>query len=311
MKNISRVLILAPCFLFLSGCARGLVTLPVTTPTSPFDVSAVLYLEDVPPITQQAYQCGPAALASVLNYWKDPQTAEAVATALYKPGSHGVLNFELLHHAGERGFWAQVPSGADESPRPWLERKIPLVAMLSTGVLWAEKYHFVVLKGFNDNERFYYANTGDEDTRAIDYGEFENRWNKAGRWSLVVCPPERVDWPLDTANAARLAILLEKRGRPDLAERRYREAGNDPGARFNLANLYLNVGRLPEAEAIYRELLAAEPAWTAAGNNLAWIRHLEGRHEEAALILEESLRKDPSRPYDILDTAGVVFCRLG
>ncbi len=300
------------CAIFLPGCAT-FHTVSVLPPSGPFG-DKVFYINDALPVAQSAYQCGPASLASVMNYWRRDVSADEITRALYKPGMRGILNFMLAQYAGEHGFWTEIRESDEEELKTWIRKKIPPIIMLYTGVWWFERYHFVVLKGFNDKGGIFYANTGEADTHAIAYEEFRKRSKPAGRWCLLVCPAERVDWTLGADEAARLAFFFEKNGQLDLAEDRYRQALEDGGpndvVRFNLANIYMKKRRFEEAKTIYSELLQKKASWGEVSNNLAWIYLEQGNPSEAAKVVERAFQKGALRNFDILDTAGLAYCRL-
>lgn len=279
-------------------------------PTGPFGNETV-YLEAVPAIAQNAYQCGPASLASVMNAWGKEVSADEITKALYKPGARGILNFELAGYAEKQGFWTETREPDEEELKAWIRKKIPPIVMLHTGFLWFEKYHFVVLKGFSGKAGVFYANTGEAQTRAIDTAEFLKKWRAAGRWCLLVCPADRVDWVLPADESARLGHLLEKQGDLGRAEDRYRralEGGTNDKVLFNLGNIYLKKKRFEEAKKIYAGLLEKKPGWGEAGNNLAWIYLEEGDPSEAVRVVEAAFQNGAPRNVDILDTAGLAAC---
>jgi hypothetical protein len=46
-------------------------------------------IQNVPFYPQEAFQCGPASLAGVLNYWGLPVSPEVIAVKLYSPQPRG------------------------------------------------------------------------------------------------------------------------------------------------------------------------------------------------------------------------------
>lgn len=306
--------------LWLALCSAGCASLAHRTEPPPGEGKGnAHYLEAVAPVSQKAYQCGPAALESVFRYWGQEADARAIADTLFRPGSRGVLDFTLSQYARDRGFWTQMrqapgaESGMEELKR-WILREVPPIVMLKTGVLWVPTYHFVVLKGFDDTGGMFYANVGEPETYAINYSQFRSRWKGAGDWYLIVCPPERVNWELNGAEAADLALTCDRAGKLGFAEKWYRRAlGQNPAnvtARFNLANIYLRSGRLEEAEVVYAALFKEKPDWGPAANNLAWVYLEGGRPQEAVRIIETAFRNGAEKRFDILDTLGVAYGRL-
>ncbi|MBI3317537.1 MAG: tetratricopeptide repeat protein [Candidatus Omnitrophica bacterium] len=303
---------LLPWLVLLSGCA----SLPAyrMEPPALANSGEFHYIENVPPVAQGAYQCGPAALESVIRRWGREADAVEIGRLLYRRGARGILNFTLAQHARDRGFWTEIREGTPGELRSWIQREIPPIAMLHVGPFWSPTYHFLVVRGFNDREQIFYANTGHPETRAIRYPHFLKRWRQAGCWTLVISPPERVDWELTGDQAADLGLLLERSGRLGLAERWYRKglekSPESASVRFNLANVYSRTNRRREAKGIYRALLEEKPGWAPPGNNLAWL-HLEERNpKEAVRVIETAFGQGAERGYEILDTLGTAYCRL-
>lgn len=283
-------------------------------PPRPPDRPDLSYLESAPAIAQRAYQCGPAALASVMRHWGRPVDADAIGRALQQPGTRGVLNFTLAQYARAQGFWTEIRTATLEDVRSWVRRGVPPIVMLQVGPVWLPLYHFVVVTGFNDPEQIVYANVGESEPRAIRYPAFLTRWKRAGYWTVILAPPERVDWTLRGDQAADLALLAEHSGQFDTAIRWYQAAlQEDPTSapiRFNLANSYLQTRQWDQAKVLYRALVAERPGWGPYSNNLAWLALQEGRPQEAARLLEAALAQGAARRHDLLDTLGLAYCRL-
>ena len=268
--------------LWIQGCATSL-SYRITSPP-PQRSDSIVYLENVPPIEQEAFQCGPASLSSVFHYWNRDIEASTIASEIQDPHTRGVFNFMLIHYAQQKGFWAQQIAESDiSSLQSWIRNEHPLIAMLYTGFLWVPRYHFVVIKGFNDKERIFYVNTGEETTQAIQYEDFVEKWNRAGNWAMVLAPPEEVTWPLP----------------PDL--------------KYNFANLLMTTGHLKRARSLYQELIKTKPkvGFTEIHNNLAWTYYMEGRYQKTISVIEHAWQKGAERRFDILDTLGLAYCKVG
>ena len=305
--------------ILLSGCAHS-YSYRAKLPPLP-NGHTVCFLPKVAPVAQKAYQCGPASLQSVFRFWGDSTDADQIARDLVRPGAKGILNFTLVRYAKEKGFWTDTRDADESLLKERLRAGWPTILMLDTGLLWLERYHFVVVNGFDEVERVFYANTGEAETQAISYKELETMRRRAGHWSLLVVPPELVQGDLTAEEANELAILLEKNGHLDLAERRYRLAlEKNPKlsvARFNLANIFLRSDRTQEAEEIYLSLLAEkrdapndQDFETLIRNNLAWVYVETGRPREAIETIEAAFLKGARRRYDMLDTLGVAYLKL-
>jgi tetratricopeptide (TPR) repeat protein len=99
---------------------------------------------------------------------------------------------------------------------------------------------------------------------------------------------------------AHLASQLAHRGLNDLAAEKYRETlalnARHPEARLGLATLLLNQRHLPEAEAEFRAVLAANPESLDALLGLAYVQTLRGGPEldQAEIVVRAILARSPS-----------------
>lgn len=308
-----KVLVVSACFVFLTGCATlgRQAPLPLLS-----NAPGVHIVRNTPPVAQEAYQCGPAALESVFHRWGKTHGADIIASDLMGSGERGVLNFMLAKYAHDRGYWTQTfQSETSEDIKSWIEKDIPPIVMLRIGPVLLQDYHFVVIKGFNESEGVYYANIGKGQTYVLDDRDFQGRWKDAHFWTLIVCPPDRVDWDLDPGEANRLALLLEKEEKWDRAEYWYQKVlHQDPShtiIRYNLANLYLKTERIDEAESIFKALAEERPDWAPTHNNLAWIHLRRGFPDEAIRVIESAFENGAERRFEMLDTLAQAYCTSG
>ena len=60
---------------------------------------------------QEDYQCGPASLASVMNYWKIDVTPDDIAKEIYSKSAKGTLNIDMVIYPQKKGLLAEQYSG--------------------------------------------------------------------------------------------------------------------------------------------------------------------------------------------------------
>ena len=91
-----RAWVLLAALVLLGGCAQ-LVPQTVALRTGwPAGVPQSVELAGVPFFPQDDYQCGPAALATVLAHSGVRVTPEALVPQVYLPARHGSLQVEML-----------------------------------------------------------------------------------------------------------------------------------------------------------------------------------------------------------------------
>jgi tetratricopeptide (TPR) repeat protein len=124
----------------------------------------------------------------------------------------------------------------------------------------------------------------------------------------------------EVAGGASVAVLRALEPTDDQVrrlERRLRDAiAANPKLtvlKLHLADLYDLRGHYPEAERLYRDVLADrnEPHNVVALNNLAWLlAHRDGGASDALTLIETAVN-NAGRRADLLDTRGLVYLKLG
>jgi ABC-type bacteriocin/lantibiotic exporter with double-glycine peptidase domain len=143
----------------------------------------------VPFIPQEAYQCGPAALAMVLRFWGAAADVDEIGRALYLPSARGVLNLELEFQARRRGFRTVAFEGTLERVKTELRRGRPLIVFQDLGRGPVSVPHFAVLLGYDDRAGVVVLHSGTTEYRLLPYAEFLRTWALRGAWTLLITPP--------------------------------------------------------------------------------------------------------------------------
>jgi hypothetical protein len=167
------------------GCAR------VSLDTVRADVAAGdgHLITSVPFVAQEAYHCGPAALAMVLRYWGAAADAAEIGRELYLPSARGVLNLELEFQARRRGFRTEAFPGSLERAREELRRGRPLIVFQDLGVGPVSVPHFAVLVGYDDRAGVVVLHSGTTPFRVVPTAEFVRSWQARRGWTLLISPP--------------------------------------------------------------------------------------------------------------------------
>jgi ABC-type bacteriocin/lantibiotic exporter with double-glycine peptidase domain len=146
-------------------------------------------LAAVPFVPQEAYACGPAALAMVLRYWGAEADAEAIARELALPSARGTLNLELEFHARRRGFQTRAFAGTLDRLRAELRRGRPLIVFQDLAAPVGSRPHFAVAVGFSDRAGVVVLHSGTSAFLPVPFDAFERTWAARRRWTLLLTPP--------------------------------------------------------------------------------------------------------------------------
>jgi tetratricopeptide (TPR) repeat protein len=259
----------------LGGCAAE----PLTLAADPVE------LTDVPFFAQADFDCGPAALATILADTGVPVTADDLMPAVYVEGLHGSLQAELMAAARRYG---RIPYRVHTDPQSLsteLGAGRPVLVLQNLGLPRAPVWHYAVVVGIDPVRGRIVLRSGDQARRVEPIRRFLRQWRRAGRWGIVAV--EAGVLPA-TATPHQLIRAIVDAGRyltPAGRDAAYRSAlerwSDDVVVLFAAAANDYEQGRLNAAAALYRRLLAMEPADAAAHNNLANVLLEQGRREEA------------------------------
>lgn len=141
-------------------------------------------IENVPFYPQQAYQCGPAALAGVLNYWRLGVSTEDIAGDIYSKSAKGTLDVDMVFYAKKKGFKARQYEGSVADVKRNIDLGYPVIVLVDYGFWVCQQGHFMVVVGYNENGIL--ANSGTERLRFISFKDFLRSWKRTKRWTMLI-----------------------------------------------------------------------------------------------------------------------------
>ena len=295
----------------LSACA---LTRSELTPAATAHLPARVELAQVPFFAQDDYQCGPAALATVLQSAGHDTTPDALTEEVFLPGRKGSLGVELLAATRMRN---RVPYLLPETPVALLEELAagrPVLVMQNLGLERLPAWHFAVLVGYDLDEQTMILRSGTAQRLVVGERRFMRTWERARRWAVVVLEPDRLPANPQLDRYIQAVASLEAVGKLDAAEQAYTRAHEHwPQSAWpvlGLANVRYAQGQLDAADEAYRIALRIDPNDIVAHNNLAEILLRRGctaqarKHVEHARIhakggaLEAAVNKTARRVHD-------------
>ncbi|NWG04493.1 MAG: peptidase C39 family protein [Syntrophaceae bacterium] len=143
-------------------------------------------IRHVPFYPLEDFQCGPASLASVLNFWGIPVTPEEIAIDIYSPSARGTLNLDMQLYPEKKGMKATQYQGSIEDIRNKIDSGYPIIALVDLGLLIYQQNHFMVIMGYDENSII--AHSGKERSKTIALKKFIKTWEKTNFWTLWIRP---------------------------------------------------------------------------------------------------------------------------
>lgn len=230
-------------------------------------------LVEVPFFPQDEYQCGPAALATVLVHSGIDVTPQQLVARVYIPDRHGSLQAEMLAATRSQG---RIPYVLPQSLAPILEQLRagrPVLLLQNLGLDRWPVWHYAVLIGFDPEKEKFLLRSGitrREERAAVP---FLASWDRGGRWSMIAVEAGDPPAGADVLGWLRAVAPFESTGDLELAAEGYMAAvarwPEEAMAWTALGNVRYLQGDLFAAEAAYLHALELSPGFRTACNNLA------------------------------------------
>ncbi len=299
---------LLPALLFLvAGCAA--------IPDAVRDVpeGASVELDDTPFYPQERFQCGPAALATVLETSGADVALDAIVDAVYLPGREGSLQIELVAAARRHGRVPYVIEGTLASVLAEIEAGRPVLVLQNLGVKAIPRWHYAVVVGIDAPNRKVVLRSGTDRRRITRTETFLRTWRRGEYWGIVTLRPDELPAVVDRGRYFAAIAALEETGETESAATAWRTAAarwpGDATVLFGVANTDVALGRLDEAVAGYRRVLATDETLTVARNNLALVLAELGNFDEATAEIDTAIRlnADPALAGILEETAAEIL----
>ena len=284
LRAVAIAIALAAC-----GCAS---TTPRLTELVPERAPARVELTDVPFFPQRDYQCGPAALATVLTASGRAVTPDELVPAVYVPERRGSFAVELVAAARSHQRLPYTIAPALDDAIAQLAAGHPVLILQNVGLRSWPLWHFAVLVGYDAATNQVVLRSGTTEREVIGARRFDRFWKRADRWGMVVLEPGGLPAAPEITRYMSGAAGLEAVGHLDAARASYGRARDQwPDSAWpwlGLANLSHGSGDLERAQSEYVEALARDPSNVAARNNLAETLEARGCVERARVEIERA-----------------------
>ncbi len=285
--------------LALTGCATHRNALD---PTAVAHLPRRVELTDTPFYPQEAYQCGPAALATVLRSADVAVTPDELTPEVFLPGRKGSLAVELIAATRQRD---RLAYRLDPDPRAILEELAagrPVLVMQNVALKIVPTWHFAVVIGYDLDAQTFTLRSGTIERLVMSTRGFLRTWDLADRWAMVALKPGELPATPDMHKYMTAAAELEAIGRLEAAKQAYETAReqwpNSAWPVLGLANVQHAGGDLRGAEESYRAALAIEPDNIVANNNLAELLLARGCLDEARAFAARALKHATGTPLE-------------
>lgn len=248
-------------------------------------LSAPVLLSQVPFFAQDLYQCGPAALATVLSASGISVTPEQLVPLVYVPAREGSFQVEMVAATRSLGRLAYRLTPSLQALLSEVAAGQPVLVLQNLSLKWYPRWHFAVVKGFDVQAGRITLNSGLIENYEMSLATFERTWARAQHWAILTLSPG--DMPAMGEPAAYFSALaaFEQNNASELAASAYvsglQHWPSDINLRMGYGNLLYSQQLPSHAREQFSALLLEHPDYAPAHNNLAQILLEQGLGELA------------------------------
>ncbi|MGQ0653918.1 MAG: PA2778 family cysteine peptidase, partial [Betaproteobacteria bacterium] len=274
-RLIAGVFVLALSVL-ASGCASLFPQTAVLRDGLPQGLPQTVELKQVPFFPQKEYQCGPAALATVLASAGARVTPDELVPQVYLPARQGSLQVEMLAAARRHGMVSYQLAPKFEDLMREVAAGNPVIVLQNLGLV--DGWHYAVAVGYDYDPGKLILRSGETEREEMRFFVHEFVWRRSGYWAMVAMPPDRVPVTADETRWLAAVAALERaagsqrehlpraRDAYAAAARRWPDNLN---AHIGLANTQHALGDLRGAESALRQAARLDAESPVVLNNLA------------------------------------------
>ena len=177
--------IFALCLLInlMLGCANNLPSSQISS-----DNENIVIVENVPFVKQKDRFCGPAAMASVMQFYGQNISQQEIAEEIYIPELNGALISDMENFAKDSGYMVESTNGSIDMLKSNLEERQPVILLVDKGKWKVSVPHYYVAYGYNDEKKTIILHTGDKEDQKISYDKLDEEWGRMNRLMLVITP---------------------------------------------------------------------------------------------------------------------------
>lgn len=250
-------------------------------------------LVDAPFFPQQEYQCGPAALATVMTAAGKPVTPEELAPQVFLPQRQGSLQVEMMAAPRRHGLvsLALAPRLSDVFAE--VAAGNPVIVLQNLALDWYPMWHYAVVVGYDLDRETVILRSGEERRLELPLTTFERTWARGRHWAMLALPPHKLPQTVAPGTYVRAVVALEKAGFVGEARSAYETAlekwPDNLAALMGAGNTAHALGDLAGSERAFRRAAERHADSDAALNNLAQVLADQGKLAEAEAAAQRAL----------------------
>jgi len=257
----------------LSGCATAPQTLKLAE-SPPLGVRHQVELNQVTFFSQHEFQCGPAALATMLDYQGVIVTPDDLIDKVYIPQRKGSLQLEMIATARSYGLLSYQLEPKLSALVKEINQGNPVLVFQNLSLEYWPQWHYAVVIGYDLNKSELILHSGTIPRYKISFSTFERTWERAKYWAYVLLRAGDIPATAKPVNYTQASHDLHKSGYKNHALNAFRQAAkkwpDKSIALMALANAEFMAGNYENAISVFKRELKLRKNNETAWNNLAY-----------------------------------------
>ncbi len=306
--------LLAGIFILMAAGCRTLPPPAALSEEKAASLPRQVELSAVPFFAQEDYQCGPAALAMVMEHAGIDVDPEVLRPEVYLPEREGSLQVEMLGATRRHGLVAYQMSPVLGEVLEEVARGTPVVVLQNLALDWYPVWHYAVVIGYDLDDKEIILRSGRERVQRMSLLAFENTWARSAHWAMVALSPGKVPYTAKESRYVAAVNAFGKTGQLPAARTAYLAAKQrwpgSLGVSIALGNVAYMLKRMDEAEAEFRSAVESHPDSVAALNNLAQTLSDMGRDAEALPFVQRAVKLGGPLQDIVLSTQAAIERKL-
>ncbi|WP_157833725.1 PA2778 family cysteine peptidase [Hydrogenovibrio kuenenii] len=264
----------------------------------PEDLPAKAELTQVPFFPQSEYQCGPAALATVLNYRHQSVKPDDLTDKVYVPNRKGSFQLEMVAAARQYGLVAYPLAPKMSDLLSEVSAGNPVLVLQNLSFDTFPMWHFSVVVGYDLAHESIVLRSATTKRWETSFSNFEQTWRKSQYWGLVITQPNHIPKTANVKNWLQASYDLEQVGKIQAAKVAYQAATkhwlDQPDVWIALTNLQYKQKDFAEAISNMKSILPRFSSNVQLWNNYAYILKSYGCQDAAILAAKCGVKAAPN-----------------
>ncbi len=282
-------------FIALTSCSTAKQSIQLYE--SPPDIPSNVELESAPFYPQRDYQCGPAALATVINFHKPETTPDSLVPQIYIPELKGTLQIEMLAASRRLNRLAIEQDGQLTSILKEVANGNPVLVMQNLGFEGYPYWHYAVVIGYDLDKREIILRSGEIKRLVRPFSVFERTWQRSKFWSVIVVPAGVMPVTVNAESYSKAAIAFELTSAKQQSLLVYQKGVQRwPGnflLQMGLGNISYALNEYSEAEKAFLTATKLKPQKAEAWNNLAYALIMQGKKKQSLKSVNKAIEIEP------------------